>query len=343
MIETGRGILSVLFLLLLSGCFLVPGEFVSNLDIRKDGSFTFAYKGQIVFALPDDFGPGGSSAPKTWSPGMAKCYQSGRTYFDEYGSADDMPAATATEGVVKEGVVKDAAEAAAGAAAEAAQAAGGVMTMGPPETSSAPDPDSIERACKPAETAKLKKEFDDAQAERVARKKKESEQMAAVFGLGPNDDAGNRKIAAELTKYAGWKSVTYAGKGIYNVDYQLTGKAGHDFIFPVFPKGDIMIPFVTMRPRGDGTVFVSATALSGGGFKGLSARMAMLGAAGGSGRGDFPKTSTMTKGTFTITTDGVPLTNNTDDGPVAGTTGQMLTWAIDNNSDKIPEALIRLR
>jgi hypothetical protein len=331
MVETGRGVLGMLFLLLLSGCFLVPGEFVSNLDIRKDGTFSFAYKGQIVLALPDDMG--GGSKPKVWASEMAKCYQSGRTYYDEYGSIDvAAPAA--------EGAAMDAAKAAGEAANEAAMAASGAMDA--TDAATPPDPDSVERACKPAELAKLKKEFDDANAERVARKKKESDQMAAMFGLGPNDDANNRKIATELTKYAGWKSVTYVGKGIYNVDYQLTGKVGHDFVFPVFPKGDIMIPFVTMRARGDGTAFVSAPSLSGSGFKGIANRMAMLGAAG-MGRNDMPQTSVVTKGTFTITTDGVPLTNNTDDGPSAGTAGQTLTWSIDNNSEKIPEALIRLR
>ncbi len=321
MVETGRGILGMLLILLLSGCFLVPGEFVSNLDLRKDGTFTFAYKGQIVFALPDDMAGGGRSAPKIWSDSMAKCYVSGRTYYDEYGETTSATTAAVMPAI--EGTTKEAAE------------EGGAKIE-------APDPDSTERPCKPAERAKLKAEFDTAEAERAARKKKESAEMAAVFGLGPNDDAGNRKIAAELSKYAGWRSVTYEGKGIYNVDYQLTGKVGHDFIFPVFPQGDIMIPFVTMRPRSDGTAFISAPALSGGGFKGLSTRMKMLGAAGAS-RNEFPQTSVKTSGTFTITTDGVPLTNNTEDGPMAGTAGQTLTWTIDNNSEKIPEALIRLR
>ncbi len=33
--------------LALTGCFLQPGKFDSTLDLRKNGSFTFAYKGQI--------------------------------------------------------------------------------------------------------------------------------------------------------------------------------------------------------------------------------------------------------------------------------------------------------
>ena len=34
--------------LLLSGCFLSPGTFTAEMDVRKDGSFTFTYDGEIV-------------------------------------------------------------------------------------------------------------------------------------------------------------------------------------------------------------------------------------------------------------------------------------------------------
>jgi hypothetical protein len=41
------GILVVLGSLLLSACLLAPGKFTSELDVRKDGSFTFGYTGEI--------------------------------------------------------------------------------------------------------------------------------------------------------------------------------------------------------------------------------------------------------------------------------------------------------
>lgn len=38
--------------LLLAGCLLLPGKFTSGIDLRKDGSFSFTYKGEIhVLAL----------------------------------------------------------------------------------------------------------------------------------------------------------------------------------------------------------------------------------------------------------------------------------------------------
>lgn len=35
--------------LLLAGCLLLPGKFASDVDVRKDGTFTFNYKGELYF------------------------------------------------------------------------------------------------------------------------------------------------------------------------------------------------------------------------------------------------------------------------------------------------------
>lgn len=54
-----RALIVILCALPLSGCFLSPGTFDSTLDINSDGSFAFAYRGQLVVNLP---GESGSSA-----------------------------------------------------------------------------------------------------------------------------------------------------------------------------------------------------------------------------------------------------------------------------------------
>jgi hypothetical protein len=283
--------------LLLASCFLAPGAFTSSLDIRRNGDFTFAYKGEIVFLNPNDLD---GRKTKVWDDRFAKCFTSGRTYTDEYVSE------TTTEPLAEDTTA-----------------------------------DEKPRPCTRAEIGALRKEFDEGQAANAAKKAKDAEEMAAVFGLNPMDEVSARKIAAEMMKYQGWKAVTFKGKGVYEVDYQIAGRIGHDFIFPLFPQGDVLIPFVTIRNRGDGAVLVSAPALSGGGgLKGLSSRAKMLGA---SPTRDMPQSSVMTKGRFTVTTDGEILTNNTADGPAAVPTGRQLAWDVDAASDKIPEALIRLR
>ena len=84
------------------------------------------------------------------------------------------------------------------------------------------------------------------------------------FGLPGLDDASNRAFAAKLMKYAGWRSVTYRGKGVFDVDYHFDGRATQDFLFPALPDNDLIIPFIAIRRRADGSVLVTAPALTGG-------------------------------------------------------------------------------
>jgi len=48
------------------------------------------------------------------------------------------------------------------------------------------------------------------------------------------------------------------------------------------------------------------------------------------------------EGTFTLTTDGAVLANNTDEGPQPDAAGQKLTWTVNPRSVGAPTALIRL-
>ena len=88
--------------------------------------------------------------------------------------------------------------------------------------------------------------------------------MAKVFGLPGLDDASNRAFAAKLMKYAGWRSVTYRGKGVFDVDYHFDGRATQDFLFPALPDNNLLIPFVAISRRADGSVLVTAPAFTGG-------------------------------------------------------------------------------
>lgn len=283
---------------LLGGCFLIPGAFTSSLDMRRDGRFTFAYKGEILFQSPEEAMKSETGAPKIWTDAMAVCPKDGDPFTNEFDIPDSPRPQPAGE-----------------------------------------EEDAPNRACTRAEIATLKKEWDTKQAEKREKDKKEGEQFAALFGYNPTDEESNRRLAATIMRQEGWKSVVYRGNGVFDVDYQFSGTIGHDFIFPVFPQGDVIIPFVMIRGHDKGSVRISAPALTGAGMKSFGMQAKMLGAAG------MPKdpTTMRTKGRFTITTDGEILTNNTDDGPVAATNGRTLAWDIDARNTKTPEALIRLR
>ena len=264
---------------LLSGCFLTPGAFNSTLDLRRDGSFAFAYKGEIVFAVPDDMMGG---KPEVWNDDQASCEA---VESSEPGNSMDTP------------------------------------------------------PCTPAQIAEQKKAWEAEQAAKRAKAAGEQKQFAAMFGYAPGDDEANRRLATQLARYDGFRSATYAGNGVFNVDYAKSGQLGHDFIFPALLQANVMFPFVLARPQIDGAVRVSAPAFVGNGALGALSRMKELGVTS-----DMAKLPTnRTAGRFVLTTDGDVLTNNTEDGPVKGPRGKTLTWTVDQRSTVQPEALIKLR
>ena len=271
--------------LLLSGCLWGPGKFASDLALKKDGSFTLDYRGQIVLQLPPDM----DSRPEAWTNDKARCFEG-------------EPGNKYTSAIIFE----------------------------PDKT--APK----QRKCTPAEIASQKADYAKVEADKVDSKRKSNEEMAKVFGLPGLDDASNREFAAKLMKYEGWRSVTYRGNGVFDVDYHVSGRATQDFLFPALPDNDLIIPFIAIRRRADGSVMVTAPALTGGAGP-LAARAGGAAAAGKQGP------VSRAEGRFTVMTDGEILTNNSEDGAAAHPIGRQLVWNVGPASKKIPETLIRLR
>jgi len=218
-------------------------------------------------------------------------------------------------------------------AGDAATKADGNTYTGEEELPPAEEVTLKERPCTKAEIADQKAQHDKA----VAAKSKENEQMAKLFGLPGSDDASNRRFAENLMKYKGWRSVAYKGKGVFDVDYHFEGRVGQDYAFPVMPGSDLIIPFITIRQRNDGSVMVTAPAFTGGSGP-FSARAKMMGLPDKGNDGPVSRA----EGRFTIVTDGEILTNNSEDGPVAHPTGRQVRWDVDAASDRIPEMLVRL-
>jgi hypothetical protein len=206
-----------------------------------------------------------------------------------------------------------------------------------PNVSADDETDPQARACTKAELAKHKSEHEKAEADRVAQKSKESAEMAKMFGLPGADDESNRRYAANMMKYEGWKSVRYAGKGVFDVDYHFEGRVGQDFAFPIMPDSDYIIPFITIRRRNDGSVMVTAPSFTGASGP-FGARAKMMGLPD---KSDGPRSRA--EGRFTIVTDGEILTNNSEDGPSASAKGRQVHWDVGAGSTKIPEMLVRLR
>ena len=278
----GKFVVAAAAPLLLTACLWSPGKFASELTLRKNGTYTLDYKGEILLQLPESEK---DVTPKPWSDAMARCFKGGRTETVDLVSSDE------SEEV---------------------------------------------RACTAVELATLKADHDRKENERVASKRRESEQMAKVFGLPGSDENSNRKFAATMMKYKGWRSVSYQGKGKYLVDYHADGSLTQDVVFPMIHDSDLIIPFIAMRRRADGSVLVTAPAFTGGAGP-FGARAKMMGLPD---KSDGPQSRA--QGHFTIVTDGEILTNNSEDGAAPHAGGRQLKWDVDAASTKLPEALVRL-
>jgi hypothetical protein len=183
-----------------------------------------------------------------------------------------------------------------------------------------------ERPCSATEIAEQKDAYE--------KKQKSDEEAAKAFGLPGSDDESNRAFAAKLTKYAGWRSVTYVGKGVFDVDYHMEGRLTQDFVFPLMPDSSFIVPFIALRRRADGAVLVDAPGLTGGAnvFGPVAQQM------GGNDKSTPPSRA---DGRFTLHTDGQIATNNSEDGAAADPLGQQVHWDITPGSNKIPETLVR--
>lgn len=323
----------------LGSCFITPGAFGSTLDLRRDGTFAFTYKGEVVFLSPDAMMKMGESPEDAvWKDDKAVCYKDG---------ADDAAGAAKAAG--------DAADAAMNAMDAAANVTDADMNMTAADKmgGSAVDASAMDNAtaamtgdgdttrpCSSKEIAEQKKDWEEAKKAREDKAKKDAAQFGAIFGYTPGDDTANKRLAAQIMKFEGWKSVVYKGDGVFAVDYAASGRLDHDFVFPLFPQSDLVFPFVTVKRQANGSVRVAAPALIGGGLKALAARMKGIGAA--MADKDVPA-STKTKGSFTVTTDGEILTNNTEEGATRVATGRQLFWDIGPESEKVPEALVKLK
>lgn len=272
-------------LLILSACLVTPGRFTSSLDLRRDGSFSFTYQGQIyMLALSK----------------LAQMAQDAKATDDEF-------------------------------IAETCY-----------------DDDSEERTCTDKEVATQKSDWEAAQERKRESARKEQESMQALLGgIDPADPAAAEEVAARLRRQEGWRKVEYMGDGLYEVDFAISSRASHDFAFPTIEGFPPSNPFVLVSMRQGHKIRMTAPGFSvqNGNGSMTSLMGGMAGALGGlaaASEGEESPALPQMEGTFRLTTDGTVLANNTDEGPIPGTTGQTLEWKINRQTTAAPMALLDL-
>lgn len=280
-------------LLVLAGCMVMPGKFTSDLALRRDGTFTFHYKGEIILAALAQ----GSKSTK----------------------ADAIPPEPFEQ-----------------------------QPCTDPQTDEAHD-------CSPAEIAQQRARWNDEQKAKKAAKANEDVQnrkmmQAFMGGIDPDDPKAAAAFAQRLARQEGYASVVSKGGGKFEVDYSASGRLDHDFTFPTIERLPMVMPFVSLIRRADGSVRVDAPAFSTAAANPVMPGLgAMAGAMSGMKESAKPGTKPATdgppiaEGTFILRTDGQILANNTDEGPQAEGTGlSRLDWKVDARTATAPTALIKL-
>ncbi|MFL9840586.1 hypothetical protein ABS767_06390 [Sphingomonas sp. ST-64] len=140
-------------------------------------------------------------------------------------------------------------------------------------------------------------------------------------------EAKFKAIAEALTKEAGYRSVQYKGDGVFLIDYQISGKLTHTFLWPYNLDAEVIFPFVVIELRGADTVRIKAPAFGDNDSPGESK-------SGGA--------KAKLDGTFTLITDGELVSQNNEDGARTDGARRTVSWKATPLSKDAPMAVIRI-
>lgn len=177
-------------------------------------------------------------------------------------------------------------------------------------------------------------------------KKDKTPEKAPDFTLTPEEKAKQdetfRKLAIEVAKEAGYRSVEYRGNGMFWIDYRISGTLDHGFVFPYNLDNQMIMPWIAVELRGKDLIRVKAPGyvrMSGGsGMSGMGDMSALAMMPGGMG-----EAFTRLQGTFTLTTDAELVSQNNEEGAVTTGKDKTITWKTDTKTSDAPMASIRVR
>lgn len=326
--------------LVLTGCMLAPGKFTSELELQRDGRFTYRYDGEIYLTAMSQLAEASQRLGDEENEFIAQpCYDESWEGEEEVElPAEEAPAAEFSALSMASYIPAEPVIIAPDVAEEAVEDYDDGYSF-------------TERDCTEEELAEQRSDYD----ERMERKKKQAEQQAQMMnlffgGLDPSDPESADELVKRLKRQRGWKSVEHLGKGMFLVSFELSGTMGHDFVFPTFERFPMNNFLLTAAIREPGTIRIDAPGFAvqggegpmGGVMSGMLGVMQIFGdEKEKAGLEDLPELD----GTFAIITDGRILANNTDEGPseVEGAAGmQRLEWTITPRSRSAPMALIAL-
>lgn len=175
-----------------------------------------------------------------------------------------------------------------------------------------------------------------AEAETAKKKGKAAEADLATSEAAKTAkrDEDYRKLAIELAKESGYRSVEYRGDGIFYVDFALSGTLDHAFVYPYNQDNEIILPWIAIELRGKDALRMKAAgfARQNGASNGMGSSLA------GSGL-DAPDRM---EGSFTLTTDAELLSQNNEAGAETVGSEKVVRWTVGPKTKDAPMASLRV-
>jgi hypothetical protein len=153
----------------------------------------------------------------------------------------------------------------------------------------------------------------------------------------PEDEAKMKALAETLSKEYGYRSVRYVGNYKFLIDYAVSGKLTHNFIYPFNLDGEVIIPFIAIELRGKDRIRLKAPGYAPGDNK----KGGMGDMAGMSGSGK--NSASALDGTFTVTTDAEVISQNQESGVETLPDGRKrIVWRATPLTPDAPTAVLKL-
>jgi hypothetical protein len=148
-----------------------------------------------------------------------------------------------------------------------------------------------------------------------------------------------RTLADALSKEYGFRSVKYVGSRKLLIDYSISGKLDHAFVFPFNPDADVILPFIAIELRGKDKIRIKAP-----GYANQQDMTASMGGLGGMpGMGADADASSALDGTFTLTTNATIVSQNQEDGAQLGLDGmKKIVWKANPQTNEAPLAVLQV-
>jgi hypothetical protein len=162
-------------------------------------------------------------------------------------------------------------------------------------------------------------------------KKAAADKKIEVAKASAELETKRRAMVEALSKEAGYRSVRYVGDGKFLIDYAITGRLDHSFLFPFNSDAEVAIPFIALELRKDGAVRIKAPAFGKSQNKPAGMDMGM------------PDSTSLAEGVFTVTTDAEIVMHNNEDGVKPAGGKKALVWRVTPLSKDAPVAVLKFK